>query len=256
MNSRRNAKQFTLIELLVVIAIIALLAAMLLPALSNAREKGRAINCTSNLKQMNFGVIGYVDSYDDRYPGHVAYTNAVTGDGAWDYQIGLFMGIPGDGKLRPANPGPVFKCASDQFARSPAQYKRSYSFNGANIVNTNDDVGGARLNGTGDLEVAQPRRLYGAKTSRIKNPSWLIMVAERHDSSNKQANYMCSAACHPFHQTNSNTYIPPHNKRMNYLFCDGHAEQLVPSETSRENRGVLAAATGDNPGGRWTMIQY
>ena len=88
------AHSFTLIELLVVIAIIAILAAILLPALNSARERGRAASCTSNMKQMISGYHLYWDDADMPLPPRMTREGSGKPWLSWYWYLAPYIGLP------------------------------------------------------------------------------------------------------------------------------------------------------------------
>jgi prepilin-type N-terminal cleavage/methylation domain-containing protein/prepilin-type processing-associated H-X9-DG protein len=106
---KKTKKYFTLIELLIVIAIIGILASMLLPALSVAREVAKEAACKNNLKQAGLGMIYYIENYNQYLP-YYSHT-----DGQWYDHVVRELG---DDKLMndPSTDGvrQIFKCPSQK----------------------------------------------------------------------------------------------------------------------------------------------
>jgi prepilin-type N-terminal cleavage/methylation domain-containing protein/prepilin-type processing-associated H-X9-DG protein len=168
---------FTLIELLVVIAIIAILAAMLLPALARAKERAKRIQCVSNLRQEGIAIALYRDDSQDKFPSSINAPQTYYcygGKNGTEYiadtrLVNPYISIAGLVSTNSEGAALAFKCPSDTGAlaagwpnnRLPTVFDTfgsSYVFNSS--ANNNDGAAG----------------LFDKKSSQIKHPSLVIAV--------------------------------------------------------------------------------
>ena len=228
---------FTLVELLVVIGIISVLIAVLMPALSKAREQANAIKCLSNTRNLGNALVlftqdhkGYLPKawYNDgpvasQFAGGVTswpYRNPKYG---WDFLLLRYLGNNKD----------VFRCPNDEYGlfrgdpndnapdsdKIPASYRINIS---------NQHVFGGRPDLPGD------RPYFATKYSRLKHPSQAILFFDGANSMalwHHVATWEVSALGRVSRADKTNVAWNRHRGRCNYTFVDGHAESLLWEDT-------------------------
>ncbi|MBE6366261.1 MAG: DUF1559 domain-containing protein [Lentisphaerae bacterium] len=207
-HGRVNRDRFTLIELLVVIAIIAILAAILLPALNSARMRGHTASCVSQLKQIGTAMLSYIDDNDDYIPYGQDRASGVSGwrymggagAPAWFCRLAPYVGLQAQGydKIQNAEPGIIFDCPQDDGYEYKDKRYVNYAASTYLAERASDSAG-----------------VRNAKINQILFPSSKFFVID------VKKNIEPAWLFDPF----SSAFVSDrHNNATNCLYFDGHVE--------------------------------
>lgn len=210
-SGRQNLGGFTLIELLVVIAIIAILAAILFPVFSRAREKARQASCQSNLKQLGLGLLQYVQDYDEKFPCTPYWKCGRPNQSQWTEVRWYVLAQPYVKNKQ------IFRCPTN---RAPGGWNLPSGW-------IDDDLSYG-MGRWAECNNTDPYPESGFSLARYTTPSQSIMVcdaAHRDDGASRWEKVayaeVCSAGCNPNRQVESNTR---HSSGSDICFVDGHVK--------------------------------
>jgi prepilin-type N-terminal cleavage/methylation domain-containing protein/prepilin-type processing-associated H-X9-DG protein len=284
---RRVYAGFSLVELMVVIAIISILAALLLPALARAKEKGRQVNCLGNLRQLGLALQLYSAENGDFYPPNPDDGNLIAGHdwcpgfgGAGDSDE-FNPDILQDGSVCLVAPylsgsQNIWHCPSDlrsgQYQGSKANLigarvsaARTYSMNQAigTICPGYDQnlghqgvpalsVNAPWLDGRKTHHRNQPYQTYGKATSfTTLGPAGVWSVVEEDCQGQNDAAFAVSIALPQWVDWPATC----HNTGCNFVFADGHCEmhKWMDGSTKSPPQGGRKAIAGDQTDWRWVI---
>ena len=214
MHHHRSHSPFTLIELLVVVSIIAILASLLLPALSRARTIAKEAACISNLKQINLAEMTYQDDYDAiAFDGNQHTVRMTVAPHLWSQKVFYpYLGFKEESPSTPHRTSVYFCPDTPDAWRSSWEGTSSYPRSVRQFLNSNGKPYGGWSNSD---------TFTGAvRSSRVPDPSGVLFHFEGSTaawSGVGQATAYSGA-------TYSNWQLSYHNRNVTALFWDGHTE--------------------------------